>query len=303
MGPTILAGQPGLLSSNAHVRAAILRHDHSVNLDTSRVTRPRTGFAYLDDGLDQPCAVQAFAHRGGATHPDLIGLENTFAAFEHAVSLGFRYLETDVHATRDGVLMAFHDDVLDRVTDTRGRIADLAHADLRHARIGGREEIPTLVSLMEAFPGARFNIDLKSGAAVAPLADLIRRTASHDRVCVGAFSEARIAAFRRTTDRPVATACAPAAVAGLRFAPTRALSRRLRGHGEVLQVPHRRGPVRVVTAELVARAHAARRPVHVWTVDEPEEMHELLDLGVDGLMTDRTDVLKEVLVARGQWRD
>ncbi len=267
------------------------------------MTRPRTGLAFLDDGLDQPGAVQAFAHRGGATHPDLVGLENTHAAFAHAVAQGFRYLETDVHATRDGILLAFHDEVLDRVTDATGRIADLDHSTVRRARIGGREEIPTLASLLEAFPGARFNIDLKSAAAVAPLADLVQRTAAHDRVCVGSFSEARVAAFRRALDRPVATACAPRAVAGLRFAPTRRLARRLSGHGNVLQVPHRRGPVRVVTAELVARAHAVRRPVHVWTVDEPDEMHALLDLGVDGLMTDRTDVLKRVLVARGQWRD
>ncbi len=267
------------------------------------MTRPRTGLAFLDDGLDQPGAVQAFAHRGGATHPDLVGLENTYTAFAHAVAQGFRYLETDVHATRDGILLAFHDEVLDRVTDANGRIADLDHSTVRRARIGGREEIPTLASLLEAFPGARFNIDLKSGAAVAPLADLVRRTAAHDRVCVGSFSEDRVASFRRALDRPVATACAPRAVAGLRFAPTRRLARRLSGHGNVLQVPHRRGPVRVVTAELVARAHAVRRPVHVWTVDEPDEMHALLDLGVDGLMTDRTDVLKGVLVARGQWRD
>jgi glycerophosphoryl diester phosphodiesterase len=272
-----------------------------VSVDTAGVTRPRTGFAYLDAGLDRPGTVLAFAHRGGAFHPEIEGLENSLAAFAHAVALGYRYLETNVHATRDGVLLAFHDRVLDRVTGVTGSVAKVSYADVRSARIGGREEIPTFASLLEEFPDARFNVDLKSSGAVAPLADLVRRTNAHDRVCVGSFSASRLGAFRKLLDRPVATVCGPPAVAGLRFAPTRAVAARLRGPGVVLQVPHRRGRVTVVTGELVSRAHALGLPVHVWTVDDPEEMHQLLDLGVDGLMTDRTDLLREVLTARGQW--
>ena len=265
------------------------------------MTRPRTGFAYLDAGLDQPGAVLAFAHRGGAFHPEIEGLENTLAAFAHAVALGYRYLETDVHSTSDGVLLAFHDHVLDRVTESAGSIAQMSYADVRAARIGGREEIPTFASLLETFPEARFNVDLKAPGAVGPLADLVRRADAHDRLCVGSFSDARVASFRKLLDRPVATACGPRAVVGLRFAPTRALAARLRGAGEVLQVPHHQGRVTVVTEELVARAHALGRPVHVWTVDDPAEMHHLLDLDVDGIMTDRTDLLRDVLIARGQW--
>ena len=282
-------------------RAAILRHHRRVSVDTARVTRPRTGLAFLDEGLDRPGTVLAFAHRGGAFHPEIEGLENTLAAFEHAVALGYRYLETDVHATSDGVLLAFHDAVLDRVTDRVGRIADLSYDEVRSVRIGDREEIPRLTTLLEAFPDARFNIDIKSDSAVAPLAELVRRTRAHDRVCVGAFSDGRIRDFRRQMDRRVATTCGVGAVIGTRFAPTRRFAWAFRGVGDVLQVPHRRGPLRVVTPELIRRAHDAGRPVHVWTVDDTDEMHHLLDLGVDGLMTDRTDVLRDVLVARGQW--
>src|SRR5688572_226987 len=147
-------------------RAAILRHHRRVSVDTARVTRPRTGLAFLDEGLDRPGTVLAFAHRGGAFHPEIEGLENTLAAFEHAVALGYRYLETDVHATSDGVLLAFHDAVLDRVTDRVGRIADLSYDEVRSVRIGDREEIPRLTTLLEAFPDARFNIDIKSDSAV-----------------------------------------------------------------------------------------------------------------------------------------
>ena len=112
------------------MRPASLRHDPHMALDTARVTRPRTGFAFLDAGLDQPGAVLAFAHRGGAFHPEIEGLENTLTAFQHAVDLGYQYLETDVHATRDGVLLAFHDTALDRVTSSTGSIADLGYDEL-----------------------------------------------------------------------------------------------------------------------------------------------------------------------------
>jgi glycerophosphoryl diester phosphodiesterase len=281
--------------------AASLRQDPTMPLDTAHVTRPRTGFAYLDAGLDQPGAVLAFAHRGGAFHPELEGLENTLTAFQHAVDLGYRYLETDVHATRDGVLLAFHDAALDRVTGTTGTIAEMAYDELADVMVAEREQIPTMVSLLERFPDARFNIDVKAGNAVAPLAELIVRSACHDRVCVGSFNDRRMKHFRALMDREVATSCGPAAVVAARLAPGPLAGRLARTPGDAYQVPHKRGPLHVVTEEFVARAHALRRPVHVWTVDDPGEMRELLDLGVDGLMTDRTDVLRDVLIERGQW--
>ena len=111
---------------------------------TARVNPPRTGHRYLDAVLDQPGSTLAFAHRGGAYHPELEGLENTLAAFRHADRLGYGYLETDVHATRDGELLAFHDAVLDRVTDLKGRIEALTLAEVGEALIGGRERVPTL---------------------------------------------------------------------------------------------------------------------------------------------------------------
>ncbi len=264
------------------------------------MTRPHTGLPFLDAGREQG-TVLAFAHRGGARHPDLLGLENTLAAFEHAVRLGYTYLETDVHATRDGELLAFHDHRLDRVTSGRGGIGVGTYDEVRTALVAGREPIPRLVDLLEHLDGARFNVDLKSDAAVAPLAALVERTGSHDRVCVGAFSERRLATFRRLVDRPVATSYGPVGVGLSRYAPGHLAHRLLAGRGDALQVPHRHRGLRIVTAAFVARAHADGRPVHVWVVDDPDEMELLLDLGVDGLFTDRTDVLREVLTRRGQW--
>jgi glycerophosphoryl diester phosphodiesterase len=268
---------------------------------TAPVTRPRTGFAFLDAGLEQPGAVLAFAHRGGARHPELAGLENTMVAFEHAVRLGYTYLETDVHATSDGVLLAFHDTVLDRLTGTPGTIAATAYDVLAETLVAGREMIPRMDELLEHFPGVRFNIDLKSDAAVPLLAALVERTRSHDRVCVGSFSDRRLHRFRRLVSRPVATSYGPVGVSLSRFAPRRLAEVVLRGRGDALQVPHRLRGVTVVNERFVERAHLAGRPVHVWTVDEPSAMEWLLDLGVDGLMTDRTDLLRDVLTRRGQW--
>lgn len=253
--------------------------------------------AYLDGG--RPLA---FAHRGGAYHPDIEGLENTLAAFTHAVELGYTYLETDVHVTSDGVLLAFHDTVLDRVTDRTGSLAEATYAEVRQAVIGGRERVPTLAELFDAFPQARFNIDLKSEGAVEALARFIEERDAWDRVLVGSFSARRMHAFRRRTRGRVATSAHPLEVVAFVLSPSGRLARWLtRGQPVALQVPHRRGRLLVVSRGLVRRAQAAGVQVHVWTIDDPVEMNALLDRGVDGIMTDRTDILRDVLRARGQW--
>jgi glycerophosphoryl diester phosphodiesterase len=265
--------------------------------------RPVTGYAYLDSVLDDPGSVIAMAHRGGARHPDLVGLENTMHAFRHAADLGYRYLETDVHVTRDGHLVAFHDEVLDRMTDRPGALAQLLADELARVRIAGEHAVPSMAELLEELPECRFNIDLKAPGSVDALADLIDRTGAHDRVCVGSFSSRHIQQFRRLTEGRVATSATPTEVAYFLGAswPRFLKLVRKRPFG-VLQIPRRRGRLRLVSRSVVRRAHAAGVHLHVWTVDEPAEMELLIDLGVDGLITDRTDVLKDVLTARGLWR-
>jgi glycerophosphoryl diester phosphodiesterase len=211
--------------------------------------------------------------------------------------MGFRYLETDVHATADGHLVAFHDDHLDRVTDARGRVAELTLAQVREARIAGRAPIPLLSELLEALPQARVNIDPKHDAAVAPLAALIKQMRATDRVCVGSFSAKRTGAVARLVGSELCTALGPTAVARIRLGGGAVGS----VVGDCAQVPARAGPLAVVTRTFVERVHALGKVVHVWTVDHADEMHRLLDLGVDGIMTDRPMVLRSVLQARGQW--
>lgn len=246
--------------------------------------------------LDWPGPL-AFAHQG-AHSPDGPG-ENTLEAFEAAVALGYRYLETDAHATSDGVLVAFHDDDLDRLTGGRGTIGDLPYDDVRGALVRGREQIPLLEELLTAFPDARINIDPKHDAAVDPLVDLIERTGSVDRVCIGAFSDRRLARVRERLGPDVCTSMGPRQVARF-LAATRGLPAGSFS-AACLQVPVRRGPVPLVTDRLVAAAHERGLQVHVWTVNEADEMRTLLDLGVDGIMTDRAELLRAVLEERGQW--
>lgn len=253
--------------------------------------------------FDHP-GIIAMAHRGftGRNAP-----ENSLAAFAAAVDLGFRYVETDVHATSDGTLIAFHDDRLDRVTDGSGVVGRLPWNVVRAAKIAGTEEIPTLDAVLESWPLLRVNIDCKTAAAVEPLVATIERHRAHDRVCVASFSDTRRRAVLRGLSRPVATSGGKSVIS--RFVmggPIPSWTRTPLGQNalravDCLQVPRAAGLIRVVTEASLRRAHRAGVQVHVWTIDDATQMHDLLDLGVDGIMTDRADTLREVLLARGQW--
>lgn len=263
-----------------------------------RVGRRPTGWAYLDD----PGPVLALAHRGGAGTPGNEGLENTLTAFRSAVALGYRYLETDVHVTADGVLVACHDADLWRLTGRSGLIADLTYADVRRHRVGGAEHVPTLAEVVEAVPEARLNVDLKSAGAVPALAAFVEARALHDRLLVGCFDQRRMEEFRRLTSGRVATAATPWEATLFATLPGRVADRVTRGRVAAVQVPVRRGPVTVVTPAFVRNVHRAGKHVHVWTVDDAATISTLLDRGVDGILTDRTDILRDVLEQRGLWR-
>ncbi|PJM96447.1 glycerophosphodiester phosphodiesterase [Streptomyces sp. CB01373] len=245
--------------------------------------------------LDHPGPIP-FAHRGGAAD----GLENTMAQFRRAAGLGYRYMETDVHATADGRLAAFHDATLDRVTDGAGRIADLPWDDVRQARVAGREPVPLFEELLEAFPEVRWNVDVKAEPALRPLLDLIERTNAWDRVCVGSFSEARVIRAQRLAGPRLATSYGTRGVLALRLRSW-GLPAVPRRSAVAAQVPVSQYGVPVVDRRFVRTAHARGLHVHVWTINEPALMHRLLDLGVDGIMTDHIDTLRKVMEERGVW--
>ncbi|MGW2648987.1 glycerophosphodiester phosphodiesterase [Streptomyces sp. NPDC001393] len=255
------------------------------------LTKPPIRHPYLDHPGPIP-----FAHRGGAAD----GLENTVAQFRRAVELGYRYIETDVHATADGRLVAFHDSTLDRVTDGAGRIADLPWEDVRHARVAGREPVPLFEELLETFPEVRWNVDVKAEPALRPFLELIERTGAWDRVCVGSFSEARVLRAQRLAGPKLATSFGTLGVLSLRLRSW-GLPAAVRRSAVAAQVPEAQSGVPVVDHRFVRAAHAYGLQVHVWTVNEPKRMHRLLDLGVDGIMTDHIDTLRKVMEERGVW--
>lgn len=244
--------------------------------------------------LDHPGPL-AFAHRGGAGDWP----ENTMPAFEAAVAQGYRYLETDVHCTSDGVLVAFHDDRLDRVTDRAGLIADLAWNEVATARVDGVEPIPRFDELVSSFPAARFNIDAKAESSVDALVDAVARLGILDRVCLASFSDRRIRRMRKALGPGLCHSLGRAGTARLRAAsfgaPFGATTARC------VQVPHFLAGRRFVDDRFLATAHGLGLQVHVWTIDDAAEMHELFDRGVDGIMTDRPTVLRDVLVERDEW--
>jgi glycerophosphoryl diester phosphodiesterase len=245
----------------------------------------------------------ALAHRGGACYEPNLHRENSLHAFEQAAALGYRYFETDVHATADGVLLAFHDDRLDRVTDRRGMLAQLPYAAVAEARIHGIDPVPRLDELLTAFPDARFNIDAKSPAAVDLLADTIAEHEAGNRVCLSSFGVQRLHRLRRRAGRSVASSASAAGVAANRFLPW--LTRVLNTPAPALQIPisHLFGTreVTLLTPQLIRTVHRAGKQVHVWTVDDADTIARLLDLGVDGIFTDRIDTLKDVLTTQGRW--
>jgi glycerophosphoryl diester phosphodiesterase len=247
-------------------------------------------FPYLDHQGPIP-----FAHRGGAGHCP----ENTWPAFEHARSLGFRYLETDAHATADGVVLAFHDDVLDRVTDQRGVIAHLPWKQVQAARVSGSERIVLLEELLGSFPDAFVNIDAKHDAVVEPLVRVLHRTAALERVCIASFSDRRLVALRARLGPRVCMSGGPAAIRRLRVGSLGIRVRRPRL--ACVQVPMRSGRVPIVDARFVDFAHRLGTAVHVWTIDDPALMHRLLDLGVDGIMSDDLVALRDVMRSRNLW--
>ncbi|MFW2512633.1 glycerophosphodiester phosphodiesterase family protein [Demequina sp. SO4-13] len=253
-----------------------------------------TRHSYFDNG-GMPIAL---AHRGFS----LEGLENSMKAFQAAVDLGYRYLETDAHGTRDGVAVALHDGTLDRTTDATGKVSEREWESVKAARIGGVEPVPRLEDVLGTWPEVKVNIDVKGESAIGPVAEAIERTRAHDRVCVGSFDADRRRATLNLLSRRVATpASEREAIAWWLGTWVGADAHATLGDVDALQIPWRKGAVPFLAKRHVDAAHAAGRQVHVWTVNRTDHMLHLLEIGVDGLVTDRADILKKVLVARDQW--
>lgn len=250
----------------------------------------------------------AIAHRGSR----VLWPENTEISFRGAYELGYRHFETDIHITADEVLVCCHDPTVDRTTNASGRVEQLTvdeiqslDAGYRHSTTEGytyRDDgvsVPTLDWLLTTFPDVSLVVDMKSDGLAHPLADLIEDLEAHNRLIVGSFSDARLAEFRAVTAGRVATSVGP--TQARKWLLSSRVGRGVAGEASVLQLPVRSRGLRVVDEKLVRAAHRSGLQVHVWTVNRRSEMERLLDMGVDGLITDRVDVLRELLIGRGEW--
>lgn len=259
--------------------------------------------------LDSPSPI-GFAHRGGST----LFPENTLQAFQGAIDLGCRYIETDVHLTRDGEIVVFHDDRLERTTNGSGFVRDHKLAELRKLDAGhrfttdGKEfpyrdkgiQIPTFAEAITLDPAVRFNVELKERGRGLPRAfwKLVEKHALYDRVLVAAFEHSLVREFRRRSGGAVATSASQRETIAFWLAAKGRATRLLPIRYDALQVPPSRSKLTIVDERFVQAAHARGLAVHVWTIDAPHEMKRLLGLGVDGIMSDRPDTLVETLATR-----
>jgi glycerophosphoryl diester phosphodiesterase len=236
------------------------------------------------------------AHRGLA----LEAPENTLLAFAAALAIGVTHIETDVHASADRIAMISHDPDLERLTGRRVRVDQLTSHELRRVGLGAGQAYSSLADALDAFPEARFNIDIKSPDAVAPTVAAIRDARAVERVLIGSFSGARRLAAVRQLPGVATSVSARAAVAAVAAANAGNLAavRSILRNVQAVQLPLRVAGMRTATARTVAAFHAAGVELHVWTVNDPDVMRRLLDLGVDGIVTDRADLAMKVVAGR-----
>lgn len=244
-----------------------------------------------------------FAHRGGAEE----AVENSLAAFERLRDLGLRYIETDVQLSADGEVVISHDESCERGFGQEGKFSDYTFAELQEFRNEAGEAPMLLRDVLEMFPEMYFNIDAKTDEVATPLLEVLEQTGASDRVLVASFSEKRLERIREQSSPELATSLGVSAIVRLLMASETVSSAQIwhvpgpEDKVWAAQVPEKSRGVRVVSPRFIATAHTAGLAVHVWTVNERDAMERLLDWGVDGIVTDRPLLLKEVLIERGQW--
>lgn len=247
-------------------------------------------------GYLSPAPPRVLAHRGLA----LEAPENTLLAFLHAVNVGATHVETDVHGSADGVAMISHDPDLSRLTGRDVKLAQLTAAELRRVSLGHGQAYCSLADALDAFPDTRFNIDVKSADAVPGTVKAIRDTGATDRVLIGSFSTSRRLAVVRELPGVATSISAGGALPAAHAARVGAmrLLRRVLAGVDAVQLPVKVAGASVVTERAIRSFHDAGVEVHIWTIDDPAQMVRLLDLGVDGLVTDRADLAVPIVSAR-----
>ena len=240
-------------------------------------------------------AFHPIAHRGGS----LENLENSLAAFKHAWALGYRYMETDMQASSDGIVYIFHDDRLERVSNGTGLFCAHSSAEIDALRLNNGEPIPRLADVLEALPHALFNIDMKREDGMKPLATFLNTHPEAHRIVAASFVGKRLKALKQLVKHPVRVTAVQNDIIrimliglGMPLSAPTVLA---------VQVPLSHFGIPIVTKWFVRHCHKLGIKVHVWTIDDEMVMRKLIDLGVDGVMTDRPSLLKQVCLEKNCW--
>ena len=226
---------------------------------------------------------QGFVHRGDTS----IFLENTIEAFQSAVSLGYQYLETDLRETSDGKIITFHDPNLKRITGANITISETKFSDIRMRRLPSRETIPTIDELLEEFPDSFINMDLKVNQIEEKVLKKINSHNALERVCLGSFNSKVIKKIN-SLEPKILTSMGISQVIMYKFFQKKNISK-------LIQIPTRWNGIKVITKKFIDRLHNDGLKVHVWTINKETEMQSLIDLGVDGIMTDNASGLIKVM--------
>ena len=237
----------------------------------------------------------AFAHRGGTEFAP----ENTYEAFSSAVGIGYKYLETDVHPNADNKLMAFHDSSVDRVTNYKGKICNFTSSELKKIKIKEKFQIPFLEDLIESFSKSFFSIDMKSDQSVKPLIKLIKSMNAVDRVCFASFSQDRIDYVRDEFDNKCITSMGPREIIKTKISSIINFKHKI--IPKISSLPISRYRIKLLNKRHINFLKSLNIKVIAWTINDVEAINKLIDLGVDGIMTDNISVLKKILIKKNIW--
>ena len=238
----------------------------------------------------------AIAHRGGQGK----AAENTLEAFSQAISLGYKYIETDIHSTKDEKIVLFHDDMLDRITNGRGLVNNYSFTELEKFKVNGKYKIPSLEEVILSWPDVFLNIDCKADNGVLPLVKILKETPKLlNKICIGSFSGKRLEFIRNSLGSKVCTSCSPSEVIkiklssyGVKQSPVRA---------NCIQIPEYHYGIPVLDKNLIKESHILGLKVHVWTINKRKDIEKMLDYGIDGIISDEIEILKSVFEERKIW--
>ncbi len=236
-----------------------------------------------------------FAHRGGSDYAP----ENSFEAFNAAVGLGYKLLETDLRTTKDGYVLAFHDPSLDRVTDASGLVSEKNYSDIKKIKIFGKYKIPLFSDLLEAFPECFFSVDIKSDSTVMPVVDLVKKTNCLNRVCMGSFSQKRINIIKNNLTDRCLTSMGPLDIINAKFSSY--FNYRVKIDSIFASLPVKKYNLDLLNKRNINYLKSINIKVIAWTINQEKEIRRLIDLGVDGIMTDEIVLLKSILKEKDLW--